>query len=62
MNVAFLHDLQPNRLITLSASAVLIQLAKHFLRGNADRIEEVLQSLVITGNARRLRGGKYVAS
>jgi hypothetical protein len=43
---------------TQPASAT--ELAKHFMRANADRIEEVLKSLVVTGNARRLKGSKYV--
>lgn len=38
------------------------ELARLFMRGSADRIEEVLQSLVITGNARQLRGGRYVSA
>ncbi len=37
-------------------------LTKQFTRANADRIEEVLDTLVVTGTARRLRGGKFVAS
>ncbi|MBC7821462.1 MAG: class I SAM-dependent DNA methyltransferase [Planctomycetaceae bacterium] len=49
-------------LLTAAKPITAAELAKLFLRGNADRIEEVLQSLVITGNARRLRGGKFVAS
>ena len=35
---------------------------KLFTRANAERIEEVLETLVLTGTARRLRGGKFVAS
>lgn len=35
---------------------------KLFSRANADRVEEVLDTLVLTGTARRLRGGKFVAS
>lgn len=49
-------------LLTAAKPITATELAKLFLRGNADRIEEVLQSLVITGTARKLRGGKYVAA
>ena len=35
---------------------------KLFTRANAERIEEVLDTLVLTGTARRLRGGKFVVS
>ena len=45
-------------LLTATKPITATELAKLFLRGNTDRIEEVLQSLVITGNARRLRGDK----
>ena len=37
-------------------------LTKLFTRANAERIEDVLDTLVVTGTARRLRGGKYVTS
>ena len=37
-------------------------LTKLFTRANAERIEDVLDTLVVTGTARRLRGGKFVAS
>ena len=37
-------------------------LTKLFSRANAERIEEVLETLVLTGTTRRLRGGKFVAS
>ena len=36
--------------------------AKLFSRANTERIEEVLDTLVLTGTARRLRGGKFVGS
>jgi hypothetical protein len=57
-------QIQAVRQLLLAAAkpTTAAELAKLFLRGNADRIEEVLQSLVITGNARRLRGGKYVSA
>ena len=37
-------------------------LTKLFTRANAERIEDVLDTLVVTGTARRLRGGKFVVS
>ncbi len=37
-------------------------LTKLFTRANAERIEDVLETLVLTGTARKLRGGKFVAS
>ena len=37
-------------------------LTKLFTRANAERIEDVLETLVVTGTARRLRGGKFVVS
>ena len=37
-------------------------LTKLFTRANAEQIEDVLETLVVTGTARRLRGGKFVAS
>ena len=55
-------QIQAVRQLLLAATQPIsaAELAKHFVRGNAERIEEVLQSLVITGNARRLPGRKYV--
>jgi hypothetical protein len=50
------------QLLTSAQPVTADELAKHFLRGNSDRIDEVLQSLVITGNAREVRGGRYVAA
>ena len=37
------------------------QLAKRFQRARADRIEELLQTLVLLGQARQIEEGKYVA-
>ena len=37
-------------------------LTKLFTRANAERIEDVLDTLVVTGTARKLRGGKFVVS
>ncbi len=58
------EQIQAVRQLLLTAAQPIgsAELAKLFLRGNAERIEEVLQSLVITGTARRLRGGRYVAA
>ena len=38
------------------------EMAKRFTRGNADRIEELLQSLVTLGIARAVDGEKFVAA
>ena len=37
-------------------------MAKRFSRAKADRLEELLQSLVILGSAREVEGGKYVSA
>jgi len=37
-------------------------MAALFSRGNADRMEELLQSLVILGSAREVDEGRYVAA
>ena len=37
-------------------------MAKLFTRAKADRIEELLQSLVILGSARQVDGNKFVAA
>ena len=51
------------QLLTSPQPVTADELAKQFLRGNSDRIDEVLQSLVITGNARALDDGeRYVAA
>lgn len=43
------------------ASLTAAELAKHFTRGNADVIAELLEALATLGQARRLRGEKYKA-
>lgn len=49
-------------LATAEKPLTAADVTKLFSRANAERIEEVLDTLVLTGTARRLRGGKFVAS
>lgn len=49
-------------LATADKPLTAADVTKLFTRANAERIEEVLETLVLTGTARRLRGSKFVAS
>jgi len=50
-----------NALVSYSGIVTPAQLAKTFQRGRADRIEELLQTLVLLGQARQVEEGKYAA-
>ena len=50
------------QLATAEKPLTAADMAKHFTRANADRIEELLQSLVVMGNARQVDANKFVAA
>ena len=50
------------QLSTASKPLTAHDIAKLFTRAKADRIEELLQSLVILGSARQIDGNKFVAA
>ena len=50
------------QLTAASVPLTAAEMAQRFTRGNADRIEELLQSLVTLGIAREVEGGKYVSA
>ena len=50
------------QLSTASKPLTAADMAKLFTRAKADRIEELLQSLVILGSARQVDGNKFVAA
>ena len=50
------------QLATAGKPLTAADMAKQFTRANSDRIEELLQSLVIMGNARQVDGNKFVAA
>ena len=50
------------QLTAASVPLTAAEMAKRFTRGNADRIEELLQSLVTLGIAREVEGDKFVAA
>ncbi len=50
-----------NALIAQPGVVTPAQLAKTFQRARADRIEELLQTLVLLGQARQVMEGKYAA-
>ena len=50
------------QLATAGKPLTAVDMAKQFTRANSDRIEELLQSLVIMGNARQVDGNKFVAA
>ena len=50
------------QLATATKPLTAADMAKHFTRANAARIEELLQSLVVMGNARQVDANKYVAA
>ncbi len=49
-------------LATAEKPLTAADVTKLFTRANAERIAEVLETLVLTGTARRLRSGKFVVS
>ncbi|MFM9963065.1 MAG: hypothetical protein ACKV2Q_17805 [Planctomycetaceae bacterium] len=49
-------------LATAEKPLTAADVTKLFTRANVERIEEVLETLVLTGTARRLCGGKFVSS
>ena len=50
------------QLAAASVPLTAAEMAKRFTRGNADRIEELLQSLVTLGIAREVEGDKFVTA
>ncbi len=51
-----------HQLASSSHPVTAADMAKRFTKAKADRIEELLQTMVIMGNARQVEGDKFVAA